>query len=123
MSTQDNTLEVWLNDDLGPACLVGTLAHDRGQIRFYYERDWLQDPRALSLDNRPRLAVPLAAGPTRAARLKHSGIRFVKFPQQFPYLILTYLAFSDYVLVVVFMLLQSFIPTVILIDLLVIRLN
>ncbi|NYT67193.1 type II toxin-antitoxin system HipA family toxin [Pusillimonas noertemannii] len=50
MSTQDNTLEVWLNDDLGPACLVGALAHDRGQIRFYYERAWLQDPRAFALD-------------------------------------------------------------------------
>ncbi|CAM4148133.1 type II toxin-antitoxin system HipA family toxin [Bordetella tumulicola] len=50
MSTQDNTLEVWLNDDLGPARQVGTLAHDRGQIRFHYERDWLQDPRAFALD-------------------------------------------------------------------------
>ncbi|HWK72459.1 MAG TPA: type II toxin-antitoxin system HipA family toxin [Burkholderiaceae bacterium] len=50
MSTQDDTLEVWLNDDLGPARQVGTLAHDRGQIRFHYERDWLQDPRAFALD-------------------------------------------------------------------------
>jgi serine/threonine-protein kinase HipA len=50
MSAQDNTLEVWLNDDLGPACQVGTLAHDRGQIRFHYERDWLKDPRAFALD-------------------------------------------------------------------------
>ena len=40
MSKQDNALEVWLDDDLGPPCLVGTLAHDRGQIRFHYERDW-----------------------------------------------------------------------------------
>jgi len=39
MSRQDNTLEVWLDDDLGPARQVGTLAHDRGQIRFHYERD------------------------------------------------------------------------------------
>jgi len=39
MSAQDNTLEVWLDDDLGPARQVGTLAHDRGQIRFHYERD------------------------------------------------------------------------------------
>lgn len=31
MSTQDNTLEVWLDDDLGPARQVGTLAHDRGR--------------------------------------------------------------------------------------------
>ncbi|MBV6304625.1 type II toxin-antitoxin system HipA family toxin [Candidimonas humi] len=50
MSGQDNTLEVWLDDDLGPARQVGTLAHDRGQIRFHYERDWLQDPRAFALD-------------------------------------------------------------------------
>jgi serine/threonine-protein kinase HipA len=50
MSARDNTLEVWLNDDLGPARQVGTLAHDRGQIRFHYERDWLQDPRAFALD-------------------------------------------------------------------------
>lgn len=50
MSAQDNTLEVWLNDDLGPARQVGTLAHDRGQIRFHYERDWLRDPRAFALD-------------------------------------------------------------------------
>lgn len=50
MNAQENTLEVWLNDDLGPACQVGTLAHDRGQIRFHYERDWLKDPRAFALD-------------------------------------------------------------------------
>lgn len=50
MSRRDDTLEVWLDDDLGPACLVGTLAHDRGQIRFHYERDWLDDPRAFALD-------------------------------------------------------------------------
>ncbi|MGB3423115.1 MAG: HipA domain-containing protein [Castellaniella sp.] len=50
MSTPDNTLEVWLDDDLGPALQIGTLAHDRGQIRFHYERDWLQDPRAFALD-------------------------------------------------------------------------
>ena len=50
MSAQDNTLEVWLDDELGPARQVGTLAHDRGQIRFHYEQDWLQDPRAFALD-------------------------------------------------------------------------
>lgn len=49
-SPRDNVLEVWLDGDLGPACLVGTLAHDRGQIRFHYERSWLRDPRAFSLD-------------------------------------------------------------------------
>jgi serine/threonine-protein kinase HipA len=50
MSNQDNTLEVWLDCDLGPPCLVGTLAHDRGQIRFHYERVWLRDARAFALD-------------------------------------------------------------------------
>lgn len=50
MSAEDNTLEVWLNDDLSPARQVGTLSHDRGQIRFHYERDWLNDPRAFALD-------------------------------------------------------------------------
>lgn len=50
MSAQDNTLEVWLDDGQGPARQVGTLAHDRGQIRFHYERDWLKDPRAFALD-------------------------------------------------------------------------
>lgn len=48
--SQHNALEVWLDDEHGPACLVGTLAHDRGQIRFHYERDWLKDPRAFALD-------------------------------------------------------------------------
>ena len=50
MSSQDNALEVWLDCDLGPPCLVGTLAHDRGQIRFHYERVWLRDARAFALD-------------------------------------------------------------------------
>lgn len=50
MSKQNDTLEVWLDDDLGPACLVGALVHDRGQIRFHYERDWLKDSRAFALD-------------------------------------------------------------------------
>lgn len=50
MSPQDNALEVWLDGDLGMACQVGTLAHDRGQIRFHYERNWLNDPRAFALD-------------------------------------------------------------------------
>lgn len=49
-NTLENHLEVWLDDELGPACQVGTLAHDRGQIRFRYERSWLKDPRAFALD-------------------------------------------------------------------------
>lgn len=47
---QNNVLEVWLDCDLGPACLVGTLAHDRGQVRFHYDRNWLKDTRAFALD-------------------------------------------------------------------------
>jgi serine/threonine-protein kinase HipA len=50
MSRQDNALEVWLDDHLGPARQVGLLIHDRGQIRFHYERGWLQDARAFALD-------------------------------------------------------------------------
>lgn len=50
MSARSNSLEVWLDCDLGPACPVGTLAHDRGQIRFHYNSDWLRDPRAFALD-------------------------------------------------------------------------
>jgi serine/threonine-protein kinase HipA len=50
MSSDPNVLEVWLDCDLGPACLVGTLAHDRGQIRFRYDRGWLADARAFALD-------------------------------------------------------------------------
>lgn len=50
MNLPNNALEVWLDSDLGPACRVGTLAHDRGQIRFHYDREWLGDPRAFALD-------------------------------------------------------------------------
>jgi len=50
MSGQDTSLEVWLDCDLGSPCQVGTLAHDRGQIRFHYERAWLSDARAFALD-------------------------------------------------------------------------
>ncbi|HYG42583.1 MAG TPA: HipA domain-containing protein [Bordetella sp.] len=50
MSAQDNVLEVWLDSDLGPACQVGRLAHDRGQIRFHYDRNWLADAKAFALD-------------------------------------------------------------------------
>ncbi len=49
-SSQNNILEVWLDSDLTPACLVGTLAHDRGQVRFRYDRNWLGQARAFALD-------------------------------------------------------------------------
>jgi len=50
VSNTSNVLEVWLDCDLAPACQVGTLAHDRGQIRFRYERAWLVQPQAFALD-------------------------------------------------------------------------
>ncbi|MDM0084747.1 type II toxin-antitoxin system HipA family toxin [Variovorax sp. J31P179] len=50
MTPHGKVLEVWLDCDLGPPCLVGTLAHDRGQIRFQYDSDWLSDDRAFALD-------------------------------------------------------------------------
>ncbi|MDH0867306.1 type II toxin-antitoxin system HipA family toxin [Mitsuaria sp. GD03876] len=50
MKDRPGRLEVWLDCDLGPATLVGTLSHDRGQVRFRYERQWLEDPRAFALD-------------------------------------------------------------------------
>jgi len=46
----NNKLEVWLDDAEGPACQVGTLAHDRGQIRFHYTPAWLGDPRAFDVN-------------------------------------------------------------------------
>lgn len=50
-----NRLEVWLDSELAPACRVGTLAHDRGQVRFHYASAWLKDPRAFALD--PDLSI------------------------------------------------------------------
>jgi serine/threonine-protein kinase HipA len=50
VSTANDALEVWLDGEPGPMRRVGTLAHDRGQIRFHYERAWLEDPRAFALD-------------------------------------------------------------------------
>ena len=50
MSAPDSVLEVWLDCDLEAPSLVGTLAHDRGQIRFNYERAWLREARAFAVD-------------------------------------------------------------------------
>lgn len=55
MTAAAQTLEVWLDCDLGPACRVGTLSHDRGQVRFHYEPAWLADARAFALDPDPSL--------------------------------------------------------------------
>lgn len=53
-------LEVWLDCDLCPPQRLGTLAHDRGQVRFRYEAAWLAQPHiAFAID--PHLT--LDAGP------------------------------------------------------------
>ena len=57
-------MEVWLDSDLAPACLVGTLAQDRGQVRLRYNPNWLGQARAfafdpdLSLDEQPFFPKP-----------------------------------------------------------------
>lgn len=53
-------LEVWLDGDLCPMQRLGTLAHDRGQVRFHYDKAWLrQQDIAFAID--PHLS--LDAGP------------------------------------------------------------
>jgi len=55
-----NALEVWLDCDLCPMQRLGTLAHDRGQVRFHYDKTWLtQQDIAFAID--PQLT--LDAGP------------------------------------------------------------
>jgi serine/threonine-protein kinase HipA len=45
------SLEVWLDADfVGERLRVGTLAHDRGTVRFSYERTWLKHPLSFELD-------------------------------------------------------------------------
>jgi len=52
-------LEVWLDADfLQPIRRVGTLAHDRGQVRFSYEREWLKNPACFMVD--PDLSLDTA---------------------------------------------------------------
>ena len=54
------SLEVWLDCDLCPMQRLGTLAHDRGQVRFHYDKTWLsQQNIAFAID--PQLS--LDAGP------------------------------------------------------------
>lgn len=54
-----NDLEVWLDCDLCPMQRLGTLSHDRGQVRFRYETAWLAQDVAFAID--PLLT--LDAGP------------------------------------------------------------
>ena len=54
------SLEVWLDCDLCPMQRLGTLTHDRGQVRFHYYKAWLtQQDIAFAID--PQLT--LDAGP------------------------------------------------------------
>lgn len=54
------SLEVWLDCDLCPTQRLGTLDHDRGQVRFHYDKTWLtQQDIAFAID--PQLT--LDAGP------------------------------------------------------------
>ena len=45
------SLEIWLDADfLAERVSVGTLAHDRGAVRFAYDPDWLKHPLSFALD-------------------------------------------------------------------------
>jgi serine/threonine-protein kinase HipA len=56
----NESLEVWLDCDLCQMQRLGTLAHDRGQVRFHYDNNWLkQHDIAFAID--PQLS--LDAGP------------------------------------------------------------
>jgi len=50
MKGQPQALEVWLDGELGPARRVGRLVHERGQVRFHYDRHWLGDALAFAID-------------------------------------------------------------------------
>jgi serine/threonine-protein kinase HipA len=43
-------VEVWLDADFLERMRVGTLAHDRGTLRFAYDAAWLRNPQAFALD-------------------------------------------------------------------------
>ena len=50
-SATSASLEVWLDADfLAQRERVGTLSHERGQVRFSYNEDWLKKPYSFSLD-------------------------------------------------------------------------
>jgi serine/threonine-protein kinase HipA len=51
MKRGQGQLEAWLDVEwLEEPLKVGILSHDRGQIRFTYDRDWLGHPEAFELD-------------------------------------------------------------------------
>jgi len=54
-----DSLEVWLDVDfLDEMIKVGTLAHDKGQVRFMYNKEWLEHPLRFTLS--PHLTLDLA---------------------------------------------------------------
>lgn len=45
------TLEVWIDAaSVGALTRVGRIAHDRGHVRFQYDREWLSHPRCFDID-------------------------------------------------------------------------
>lgn len=55
-----NTLEVWVDSDvLGGMHRIGTLHHDRGNIRFEYYKEWLTHPSVFNID--PHLSLDKGA--------------------------------------------------------------
>lgn len=55
-----DSLEVWLDCELCPLQRLGILAHDRGQVRFQYDKTWLaQEGIAFTID--PQLSLDAGA--------------------------------------------------------------
>jgi serine/threonine-protein kinase HipA len=51
MTRSPSEVQVWLDADfVGDLICVGTLNHERGQLRFSYHKDWLSNPAAFALD-------------------------------------------------------------------------
>ncbi len=44
------SIEVRVDADLAPSSRVGTLHDDRSQIRFRYDRSWLEGPHLFAVD-------------------------------------------------------------------------
>lgn len=44
-------LEVWIDADfIDKTTRVGTLSHDRGNVRFHYDKSWLTHPNCYDID-------------------------------------------------------------------------
>lgn len=61
-----DSLEVWLDVDfLDEMVRVGTLTHDKGQVRFKYDKEWLEHSLSFALDPHLTLdAAPFFPNPT-----------------------------------------------------------